>query len=108
MKRYNMVISSLAWKMLDKNEQFLNRFNRYAANKIREEFTDTLREIKRNPFLFSFDESDSLPDRKYRRALFGKWYKVIFEVEDSTIYINAVVDCRMDPERIHRELEEEQ
>ena len=105
MKKYRMVISPLAWDRVRRNQWVLDGFNPTYSNRVRRELSDTLREIRQNPYLFPLDESDGLPEKKYRRALFAKWYKIIYQVTENTIYVNTVVDCRMDPETIHRELE---
>lgn len=33
---------------------------------------------------------------EYRRVVFAKWYKCLFIVEGSTVYLDSVVDCRQD------------
>ena len=105
MRKYRMVMSPLAWNALKRYQWSLEQFDRNFARRMRQEFSDTLREIQENPFLFSSDESIGMADKQYRRALFAKWYKIVYQVKDNTIYVNLVVDCRMDPEGIRRGLE---
>ena len=40
-----------------------------------------------------------MPEGQYRKAIFAKWYKALFMVEDQTVYLDAVVDGRMDVKR---------
>ena len=51
---------------------------------------------KQNPYLFSQEDDLNLPEGQYRKALFAKWYQVLFMVENDTVYLDAVVDGRME------------
>lgn len=48
---------------------------------------------ERNPWL----EHEAIHFQKYRKMLFEKHYLVLYEIQDSVVYITAVVDdCRQD------------
>ena len=47
-----------------------------------------------NPFQYPVDTDPNLPEGMYRKALFSRWYKALFIVENKTVYLDAVVDCR--------------
>ena len=60
------------------------------------EFAKVLDTLEQNPFQFPPELDYNLPDGAYRKALFSKWYKVIFSVAGNTVYLDAVLDCRQD------------
>lgn len=52
--------------------------------------------LSENPYQFPSCDDPNLADT-YRKAIFAKWYKIIFSVEDDTVYVDAVVDGRQSP-----------
>ena len=84
---------------------FLAPVSPSGAKKMRNQFWNTMQEVKENPFQFPLDLTISVADCNYRKALFGRNYKILFYIEEKIIVVDAVVDCRMDPETILRELE---
>jgi plasmid stabilization system protein ParE len=57
------------------------------------EATDSLAALpERNPWL----EHDAIPFQKYRKLLLGKHYMVLYQIQENTVYVTAVVDCRQD------------
>ena len=67
-----------------------------AAKRMTAEFAKVLDTLEQNPFQFPAETDYNLPDGAYRKALFSKWYKVIFSVSGDTVYLDAVLDCRQD------------
>lgn len=94
-KRYEIIVSRRAEQMLTSHICFLARVSIKAARRLRKEYADTLDALEDNPYQFPIEEDIDLPD-EYHKALFGKRYKVVFYVEDKTVYLDAVLDCRMD------------
>ena len=59
-----------------------------------------LARLEENPFQFPVDLEIDLPGRTYRKAIFAKWFKVLFQVKDQRVYIDGIIDCRRDPAAI--------
>lgn len=95
-KRYSIILASRVDHMLVQHVSFLARVSIPAAKRFRKEFADTLKQIAENPFQFPIDTDLNLPEGLYRKALFAKRYKALFLVENETVYLDAVVDCRQD------------
>ena len=70
-----------------------------AAHALYKEIEDVLRRMKENPYQFPQEDDLNLPEGQYRKALFAKRYKALFMVDGETIYLDAVVDCRMDNQK---------
>jgi len=95
-KSYMIKITETAWEMLISHARFLANVSVPAANKLIETFveiTDSLAAMpERNPWL----EHDAIPFQKYRKLLFGKHYMALYQIQENTIYVTAVMDCRQD------------
>ena len=94
-RRYEVILSRRAEQMLTNHVLFLARVSVKAARRLRDAFAEMLDALEDNPFQFPPAEVSGLPG-EYRKALFGKRYQAIFCVEDRTVYLDAVLDCRMD------------
>ncbi|USF27679.1 hypothetical protein N510_002636 [Firmicutes bacterium ASF500] len=94
MHSYRLKIHPRVSGQLEKHAEFIARVSRPAAVRFRTEFKKTLIRLVENPYLFPLLESDYQSEDFYRKALFGKWYKVIFYVEADVIYLDAVIDGR--------------
>ncbi|HHY30897.1 MAG TPA: type II toxin-antitoxin system RelE/ParE family toxin, partial [Syntrophaceticus sp.] len=44
------------------------------------------------PFL----ESEFIPPNKYHKMFVEKWYLILYQVKDQTVYVDYIVDCRQD------------
>ncbi|MGI6436333.1 MAG: type II toxin-antitoxin system RelE/ParE family toxin [Syntrophomonadaceae bacterium] len=95
-KPYTVKITETAWEMLVSNARFLADVSVPAANRLIDTFvevTDSLAAMsERNPWL----EHDAIPFQKYRKLLFDKHYMALYQIQEKTVYVTAVVDCRQD------------
>lgn len=94
-KHYEVIVSRSAEQMLKNHILFLARVSINAARRLRKEYAEVLDALEENPYQFPPEEDMDLPD-EYRKALFGKRYKAVFSVEASTVYLDAIVDCRQE------------
>jgi plasmid stabilization system protein ParE len=95
-KHYAVIITETAWEMLVSHARFLANVSVPAANRLIDTFveiTDSLTIMpERSPWL----EHDAIPFQKYRKLLFGKNYMALYQVQENTVYVTAVIDCRQD------------
>lgn len=96
MINYTVIVSRRADEMLIRHARFLAQVRVSAAKRMTAEFAKVLDTLEQNPFQFPAETDYNLPDGAYRKALFSKWYKVIFSVSGDTVYLDAVLDCRQD------------
>ena len=76
--------------------EFISRVSVPAAERFVVDFEAIICRLSENPYQFPSCDDPNLADI-YRKAIFAKWYKMIFSVEDDTVYIDAVVDGRQSP-----------
>lgn len=96
MAKYQIIFARRVDQMLLRHTEFLSRVSIPAAKAFYEEFKDILHRLGENPLQFPVEEDFNLAEGHYRKALFAKWYKAVFSVDGQTVYLDAVVDCRMD------------
>lgn len=97
MPNYNVRVSEhIAANMLEYTN-FISNVSVDAAKRFMFEFEKVVDHLEDNPFQFQIDTSFKNP-AKYRRVVFAKWYKCLFTVEGTTVYLDYIVDCRQDTE----------
>ena len=94
MASYTLINASRVDGQLIRHIRFLSKVSLPAAKRFRMEYSTLLDRLEENPFQFPPDTDPNLPEGLYRKALFARWYKALFMVEDKTVYLDAVVDCR--------------
>ncbi|PKM79298.1 MAG: plasmid stabilization protein [Firmicutes bacterium HGW-Firmicutes-13] len=94
--KYTVIISDETTQMLISHSRFLAQVSETAALKFIDEFNEKAKSLEefpeRNPGLFD----PLIPAGKYRKLLMAKRYLLIYQVKGSTVYVDAVVDCRQD------------
>lgn len=95
-KRYDVVISDEATQMLVSHTRFLAQVSEAAALRLIQSFQEKAGSLKqfpeRNPWL----ADPLIPAGKYRKLLFEKRYLLIYQIKESAVYVDAVVDTRQD------------
>ncbi|MCR4427289.1 MAG: type II toxin-antitoxin system RelE/ParE family toxin [Firmicutes bacterium] len=95
-KHYVVVISDEAAQMLVSHSRFLAQVSESAALQLIAEFEEKAKSLEafaeRNPWLLD----PLLPEGKYRKLLMASRYLLVYQVKGSTVYVDAVVDCRQD------------
>ena len=75
--------------------QFLTRVSENAGARLYLEYTESIDFLTRHP------ESCPLypPDTRYRYKLFGKRYRIVFEIVGQIVYVDDIQDCREDMDK---------
>ena len=94
MDKYEVYLSPKAKDMLDNHIYFLAHLSTDAAVKLKDAFIKELRSLETMPLRFPVLESEYVKSGKYRRMLVDKRYLVIYQVKDSGIFVDYIVDCR--------------
>ena len=98
-EKYDVITSRRADKMLLSHTEFLAQMSPAAAQRMYASYKKAISLLKVNPFQFPFaDELDApdIPPEMFRKCLFFKRYKALYLVEGSTVYIDAIIDCRQE------------
>lgn len=93
---YNVIISDRARQMLAVHVRFLAQKSPSAALKVKNDLMDAIRSLYKMPERFSFLNAEYLPLNKYHKMFVEKWYLILYQIKDQTVYVDYIVDCRQD------------
>ena len=95
-KKYDVIISDRAKQMLRAHLRFMAQVNKTAAVKVKKELVDAMRSLQQMPQRFPFFDELYIPPNKYHKMYVPKWYLVLYQIRDDTVYIDYILDCRDD------------
>lgn len=94
--QYDVIISHHARQMLASHLLFLAQKNTAAARKTKTQIMDAIRSLSFLPKRFPFFNTDYIPLNKYHKMFVEKWYLILYQIKDQTVYVDYIVDCRKD------------
>lgn len=95
MSKYTVKFNPRLAGQLETHAAFLAKVSKPAARRLLSEFRALIKQLSDNPYLYPPYEDPNLPPDIYHKAVLGKWYKVVYSVEGDFVYVDAVVDGRM-------------
>ena len=95
-KKYKVIVSDRAKRMLGTHVRFMAQVNRKAAEEKKKEILSAMRSLSRMPQRFPFFEEMYILPNKYHKMFIENWYLVLYQIQDDTVYIEYVLDCRKD------------
>ena len=103
-RKYKIQTSHRADRMMLLHVEFLSRVSISAARRLIASFKKTESLIASNPLIFPFADDLDAPDmplNTYRKCIVDNRYKMIFSVEETDVYIDAVIDCRQENAKMY-------
>jgi len=93
---YKVIVSESVDTMLQNHIGFISKVSPAAAERFLDEFSEVVQQLQTAPKQFPWYDNPILPEHTYRKALFSKWYKVVFSIceGNNTVYVDAAVDGR--------------
>ncbi len=73
--------------------QFLAQKSPVAARKIKNDLMNAIRSLSTMPERFLFLDGEFIPLNKYHRLFVEKWYLILYQIKDQTVYVDYIVDC---------------
>lgn len=95
-KKYTVVISDRAKRMLGAYILFHAHASKDAARKQKQEIMTALRSLAQMPQRFSFLEKAYITPNQYRRMFIERRYLVLYQIQENTVYAEHIVDRRQD------------
>ena len=93
---YSVIISKKAKDMLVSNAAFLAKVSVPAAEKLTDDFFETVLSLQVMPNRCPWFNGMYIPKHQYRCITFGERYMLIYQVVGKTVYIDYCIDCRQD------------
>ena len=72
----------------DRAKQMLGVHIRFLAQ------VDALRSLTYCPNRFPFFVEPYIPCNKYHKMFIKNWYLILYQIEDDTVYVDYILDCR--------------
>ena len=94
--KYKIIVSDRAKRMLGIHIRFMSQINKEAAVAKKREIMTSIRSLCQMPQRFPFFEELYIPPNKYHKMFIEKWYLVLYQIQDDTVYVDYILDCRKD------------
>ena len=94
--KHRVIISDRAKEMLGMHIRFLAQVNKTAATKLKNRLVEEIRSLQDMPQRYPFFNENYIPANKYHKLYVEKWYLVLYQIKDDTVYVDWIVDCRQD------------
>lgn len=95
-KKYSVIVSDRAKRMLGEHIRSMAQVNKDAATAKKRELMAAMRSLSRMPQRFPFFEEMYITPNKYHKMFVEKWYLILYQIQDDTVYIEYILDCRRD------------
>ena len=95
-KKYKVIVSDRAKRMLGTHIRFMAQVNKDAAKAKKKELMEAMRSLEHMPQRFPFFEEAYMPTNKYHKMFVTKRYLVLYQIQDDTVYVDYILDCRKD------------
>ena len=95
-KKYKVIVSDRVKRMLGTHIRFMAQVNKEAAIAKKKELMAAMHSLDHMPQRFPFFEGTYIPPNKYHKMFVEKWYLVIYQIKDDTVYVDYILDCRKD------------
>ena len=94
--KYKVIVSDRAKRMLGTHIRFMAQVNKEAAAAKKKEIMVAMRSLKQMPQRFPYFEELYITPNKYHKMFIEKCYLVLYQIQDDTVYVEYILDCRKD------------
>ncbi len=95
-KKDKVIVSDRAKRMLGTHIRFMAQANKEAAAARKKEIMAAMRSLSQMPQRFPFFEEPYITSNKYHKMFIKKWYLVLYQIQDDTVYVEYILGCRKD------------
>jgi len=95
-KKYKVIVSDRAKRMLGTHIRFMAQVNKESATAKKKEIITAMRSLSQMPQRFPFFEEMYITPNKYHKMFIEKWYLILYQIQDNTVYVEYILDCRKD------------
>ena len=95
-KKDKVNVSGRAKRMLGTHIRFMAQVNKDAVKTKKQELMEAMRSLECMPQRFPFFEEAYIPTNKYHKMFVAKWYLVLYQIQDDTVYVDYILDCSKD------------
>ena len=100
MEKHNIIISKIAFEMLDSHVIFLARVSPKSAHSLRKTFKSAIASLYDNPKGYPLWLPHFEVPYPYRKILIMKRYLILYYKKENNVYVDFFIDNRMDNESL--------
>ena len=93
---YTVIVSDRAKRMLASHIRFLANVSKEAALEKKTQLIREIRSLSNLPHRFPFFDAEFMPANKYHKMFVANWYLILYQIQDDTVYVDYILDCRKD------------
>ncbi len=93
-RAYNVVIAPAANDRMYEHFEFLARVSVPAAERLLDGLLSDMRSLEQQPYRSPVYDRPYLPSGKYRYMLSCKRYKIVYQIEGATVFVDDIQDSR--------------
>ena len=98
-KKHNVFVEPSADRRLAVHIEFLARVSENAAVRLYKDYEESLGFLEYNPQSCPFYTPKMPVEAKLRYKLFGKRYRIVFEIIGDAVYVYDIQDCRQNTDK---------
>ena len=96
---YKVIVDAAANDRMAEHLEFLARVNEKAASQLLDELMVDIKSLDSFPLRNPIFNRPYLPVGKYRYMISGKRYRIVYQVEGNSVYVDDIQDCRQDDDK---------
>ena len=93
-ENYKVVIDPAANDKMFDHFEFLARISATTAEKLSDELVTDIRSLERMPYRNPIYNRPYLQAGKYRYLMSCDRYRIVYQIEENTVFIDDIQDCR--------------
>lgn len=95
-KEYSIIISDNAKYSFVNHILFIKEFDMVLAKKVSTSIYSAIETLKYFPYRHPFFNEKYVTNNKYHKMFVEKYYLIIYQIKDDTVYVEMILDCRSD------------
>ena len=96
MKQYKVEVSDRTKTMLGAHAKFLAQKSPSAARDMKDKVLKAIRSLSNMPERCPFLDSEFMPRNKYHKMIVDNRYLILYQIKDSTVFVDYIIDGRQD------------
>jgi len=91
---FHVIVDPAANDRMFEHFEFLARVSEGAAEKLLDGLMQGIRSLEFMPYRNPMYDRPYLPKGKYRYMISCDRYRIVYQIEDNTVYVDDIQDCR--------------
>ena len=94
--KYTVIVSDTAKKQLARHIGFLAKIDKGSAARTKDRLMSAFKSLAELPQHCPFLDEEYIPKNKYHKMFADKRYIILYQIKDSIVYVDDVIDCQQD------------